>query len=304
MRSATGLEAAEPGRRTVSVIVPHYSDLTRLDICLTALGTQTYPRENLEIIVVDNNSPEGEAAIEQVIGGRAKLVVVRERGAGPARNGGVAIAAGEILAFTDSDCIPQADWLSQGVEALERHDFVGGRMTVLVGDEARMSAAEAFERIFAFDVERYVREKGFAVTANLFCPREIHDRVGPFRVGVSEDLEWSQRAGSMGYRLGYAPLAVVGHPARRDWAELWNKWRRLNAETYSLYTERKAGRLQWLARSLLLPLSALAHMPKVFASPNLSRCDQRLAAAGTLVRLRIRRMIDAIRLAAGKGNSH
>lgn len=284
------------GTPRVSVIIPHYRDLGGLDLCLKALAQQTYPSDDFEIIVSDNNSPEGEAAVAEVIAGRARLTVVREKGAGPARNGGVALARGEILAFTDSDCVPEAEWLAEGLAALPAYDFIGGRVTVLVDDPAQMSGAEAFERVFAFDFKTYITKKGFTGAGNLFCSRAIFDQVGGFRVGVSEDVEWSQRARGKGLRLGYAPRAIVGHPARRNWDELWGKWRRVNAETYGLYRERPAGNLKWLARSLALPLSAVLHTPRVFASDQLNTGGQRMAAVATLFKLRFWRLSDALRL--------
>lgn len=284
------------GTPRVSVIIPHYRDLGGLDLCLKALARQTYPGADFEIIVADNNSPEGEAAVAEVIAGRARLTVVREKGAGPARNGGVALAQGDILAFTDSDCVPEAEWLTEGLAALPAYDFIGGRVTVLVDDPAQMSGAEAFERVFAFDFKTYITKKGFTGAGNLFCSRAVFDQVGGFRVGVSEDVEWSQRARGKGLRLGYAPRAIVGHPARRNWDELWGKWRRVNAETYGLYRERPAGNLKWLARSLVLPLSAVLHTPRVFASDQLSTDGQRLAAVATLFKLRFWRLSDALRL--------
>ena len=83
----------------VSVIVPHYQDLDGLALCLAALDAQTYPRDRFEIVIADNNSPCGLEAVEKVIAGRAKLVSVLEKGAGPARNGAVAASRGEVLAF-------------------------------------------------------------------------------------------------------------------------------------------------------------------------------------------------------------
>ena len=285
----------------VSVIIPHYRDLGGLDLCLRALGRQTYPLSDFEVIVADNNSPEGEAAVAEVIAGRARLTVVREKGAGPARNGGVALARGDILAFTDSDCVPEAEWLAEGLAGLEGYDFVGGRVTVLVDDLARMSAAEAFERVFAFDFKTYITKKGFTGAGNLFCSRTVFDQVGGFRVGVSEDVEWSHRARGKGLRLGYVPRAIVGHPARRNWEELWGKWRRVNAETYGLYRERPSGDLKWLARSLALPLSAVLHTPRVFTSDQLNTGGQRLSAVGMLFRLRFWRLLDALRLLRQRG---
>ena len=285
----------------VSVIVPHYRDLASLDLCLRALAVQTYPREDLEVIVADNASPEGEAAVAAAIAGRARLVIVPDKGAGPARNGGVASARGDILAFTDCDCQPEPDWLAQGVLALERFDVVGGRVKVLVHDPAAPTPTEAFERVFAFNNQAYVSKKGFTVTANLFCARALFQKVGGFRVGVSEDLEWSHRARDAGFRIGYAAEAAVGHPARRTWPELESKWRRLNSETFALYAARRGGRLRWLLRSCALPVSALAHSPAVFTSGELTGLGQRLAALSVLYRLRFWRLADAFRLALGDG---
>jgi GT2 family glycosyltransferase len=280
----------------VSVVVPHYHDLTSLDRCLKALIAQTFPADRFEIVVADNASPGGEAEVARTIAGRARLVVVGERGAGPARNGGVQVASGQILAFTDCDCVPEPEWLAEGLKALEACDFVGGRMTVLVDDPIRLSQAEAFETEFAFDNEAYVTRKGFTVTANLFCSRALFDAVGGFRVGVSEDTEWCERARVAGYRIGYAPAAVVGHPARRTWDELLAKWRRLNVESFNLFAHRPGGRLRWLVKSCALPLSALAHTPRVLTSRKLVSLDQRLAALAALYRLRFWRCGESVRL--------
>lgn len=278
----------------ISVIVPHYNDPEGLDACLAALERQT--RRADEIVVADNNSPQGEAEIARVLAGRARLVVVTEKGAGPARNGGVVASSGDVLAFTDSDCVPEPQWLEQGLAALEAADFVGGGMNVLVGDAADMTPEEAFERVFAFENEIYVTGKGFTVTANLICPRRVFDEVGGFRVGVPEDLDWCHRARTKGYRIGYAGAAVVGHPARRTWPELARKWRRLNEEAFGLMRERPGGRARWLLRSLALPLSAVVHTPKVLASPALSRPQDRLKALAILYRLRFWRGVHALQL--------
>ena len=233
---------------TVSVIIPHFNDLANLDVCLAALRAQTYPAARLQVIVADNASPQGLAAVQAAAGDRAHVVLVEERGAGPARNGGVAKATGKVLAFIDSDCVADPRWIEEGVAALSRYDFVGGQVSVLVGDEQHMTPVEAWERVFAFDFKTYIEKKGFTGSGNLFCPRSLFESVGGFRAGISEDYEWSKRAQSCGFKLGYAPLAIVGHPARRNWDELTRKWRRLNIETYGL----SAGR-GWTAHPVVCP---------------------------------------------------
>lgn len=277
----------------VSVIVPHYRDLRGLDACLTDLLEQTAPP--FEIVVADNNSPEGEAAIAAVVRGRAKLTIVTEKGAGPARNGGVAAATGDILAFTDSDCRPARDWLERGLAALADYDLVGGRVDVFPEHRDRITPAEGFDIVFGFDNRGYVLDKKFTVTANLFCRREVFDSVGGFLSTVSEDVEWSHRAQSKGFTLGYADAAVVNHPARRTWEELLAKWRRVNSETHQLHVMYRRGSLRWLARCLALPLSAVVHAPKILLARQLPPAA-RGPAVLMLFRLRVWRSLDCLRL--------
>jgi GT2 family glycosyltransferase len=282
--------------RRVSIVIPHYNDLAALDRCLAGLSRQTYPVH--EIIVADNNSPVGPEAVAGVVRGRAKLVTVMDKGAGPARNGGVAAASGELLAFIDSDCQPEPDWIRGGVKALDDWDLVGGRVTVLVDDPDAMTPTEAFEMVFAFNNAWYVEKLGFSVSANLFCSRALFEDVGGFRVGLSEDVEWCRRAVARGNRLGYAAGAVVGHPARRTWPELVRKWTRTNKEGFLLLSQERFGRLRFLLRSLLLPASILVHLPRVLSSRKLPSMRDRLAAARVLVDLRLWRLGDSLSLFA------
>lgn len=286
----------------VSVIIPHYSELGLLDSCLDLLSRQTYPKDRVEIIIADNNSPEGRAAIEAVIGDRGRFVSVSQRGAGSARNGGVAAASGEILAFTDADCVPEPDWIAEGVKALRGTDMVGGRMIVRVENSDRMTACEGFETVFAFNNERYVKEKGFSVTANLFCRKALFETVGGFlSAGMAEDVEWCNRATKAGFKLTYAPLSIVGHPARRTWPALLKKWRRANQDNFGFFCQiRKRSRFLWVARNCALPFSAVVHSPRVLRDRRLKSFPLRLAVLATLYRLRFWRLYDSVGLALKK----
>lgn len=295
------VKRAAPAGPQVSVIVPHFNDLANLDRCLGALQSQSLPKDRFEIIVADNGSSCGLDAVEALVNQRARVVPVAERGAGPARNGGASTARGEILAFIDSDCLPARNWLEEGLAALAGSDFVGGRVLVSVADERRMTPTEAFEKVFAFDFENYITRKGFTGSGNLFVPALVFDTVGGFRSAVSEDVDWSRRATSLGFRLGYASKAVVSHPARRNWDELRRKWVRINRETYGLMLQSPGGRLKWTGRTLLLPLSALIHAPRVLSTPRLSGLRDRAGALGVLFLSRMWRFGDALKLALGAG---
>ena len=95
--------------------------------------------------------------------------------------------------------------------------------------------------------------------------------------------------------------AVVGHPARETWPQLISKWRRLNAETYGLFKDRTGGRMLWLARNWLMPLSVIAHTPTVFSTSALTGVDERTRAWITLARVRLWRFVDAHRLVFSGG---
>lgn len=268
----------------ISVVIPHYNDPQSLRQCLDALEHQTIGRDAFEIIVGDNNSPCGLAAVEDAVAGRARIVTVLEKGAGPARNGAAAEARGEILAFTDSDCVVEPGWLAAGVAQVAPGRFIGGHMYVLK-PEGRLNGAEALEMALAFDNEGYVRRSSFTVTANLFVMRADFERVGGFRTGVSEDLEWCHRAIANGLTIDYAPAASVGHPPRPDWSALLVKTRRIQRELYLFNIERPKGRLRWLARSVAQPVMIPQDVAKILRTPGTE--GARLAAVTTLVRLRL-----------------
>lgn len=281
----------------ISVIVPHYNDLIGLDRCLEALQRQTYPRDCFEIIVGDNNSAAGVEAVAYTVAGRAQLTVVTEKGAGPARNGALALARFDVIALTDSDCVPDPKWLENGIKALENLDLVGGRMDVFPENPSKIKPVEAFELVFAFDNKNYILKDGFSVTANLFTRQSIFKRVGYFSsFGLSEDVEWCRRATSFGFRLGYDDDVVVAHPARPTWADMWKKTLRSDTEMFNLKVGSNIARVRWLMRVLGYPISAIIHTPKVLMSRNLNDFGQRVGALGILYRIRFQRSALGFRL--------
>jgi cellulose synthase/poly-beta-1,6-N-acetylglucosamine synthase-like glycosyltransferase len=288
----TGSRTAKP---SVSIIVPHYNDLENLRECLKSLDAQTMARSQYEIIVSDNNSACGLLEVRDACAGIARVVSAPKQGAGEARNAGAAVALGELLAFTDSDCRPGRDWLKRGVEALQDADVVGGQMVVGVEDRRRLTAAEAYELVFAFNNRRYVEKQGYSVTANMFTRREVFGKVGPFRAGVSEDLDWGRRATALGFRTKYAADAVVTHPARRQWPDLIRKWRRLTSESYALARAQSYGRIRWFLRSWLILLSTFVHFFAVLRCDELNSLNQRALATYGLIRLRTWRFVECNR---------
>lgn len=266
-----------------AVIIPHYNDVQRLMICLSAL--MPLP-DDVECVVVDNGSDVDLAPIKAAHP-KVRLVIETQSGAAMARNRGVAETTAPQLFFIDSDCVPSEGWIKAALDVSNRADLVGGAVLVFDETSPPRTGAQAFEAVFAFDNEAYVRDKGFSVTANLLTRREVFDCVGPFRPGLSEDMDWCHRARMAGYSLVYAPQLQVSHPSRGDWQALRRKWHRLTVELYGVNGGRGIKRAKWAIRAALMPASAIVHAPKVMLSPKLHGSRERAAALCTLLKLRL-----------------
>ncbi len=294
------------GERTfgrVSIVMPHFNDRENLDVCLGLLEQQTFPRERTEIVVADNGSACGIEAVRETVRGRARVIEATERGAGPARNAGVLASTGEALAFIDSDCRPDPRWLEEGLKALRSADFVGGRVDVLVDDPERLTAAEAFEKVFSFRNDRYVEEKRFTVTASMFVWRSVFDAVGGFQNGVPEDLDWCQRATARGFEIRYAPASIVGHPARRTMPELRRKAKRLTLEWSEGAHRRGEGAAAQIARQWMVLFSIAPHALSVLMTDRLKGMPNRLKAIAALTEIRAYRFAIGHRIALQRSDS-
>jgi glycosyltransferase involved in cell wall biosynthesis len=229
----------------VSVIVPVRNDAGGLRRCLEALREQTFPRDEFEVIVVDNGSTD---AIGPVKADFPEVRWLFDNGPGSysARNRGLREAKGRILAFTDSDCVPSPAWLKEAVGALESGNaaIVGGRIDYLNPEGRTLNAHEVFEEnLFLLSKHRFLIEKlGMAATANLIARREVFDRVGPFDPALKSygDGEWSRRAGRKGETLAYADAALVRHPRRGTFGDIFRKCRRLVGGRMSLLRQSRA----------------------------------------------------------------
>jgi glycosyltransferase involved in cell wall biosynthesis len=285
------------GMPQVAVIIPHYDDIPRLRRCLAALVGQNC--KDIEIIVADNGTLAGLGGVQAEYPD-IHFVVQPERGAAAARNAGVAASTAPWVAFLDADCVPAANWLSRVRDiAVGPKDMItGGRVAVFDETPPPRSGAEAFETVFAFDQKDYVERKGFSVTANLVASRATVEAVGPFKPGISEDLEWCRRAAARGHILRYDSCLSVAHPTRSDWPALRRKWLRLTEESFALIRKRRLGHIRWALKALLMPPSVVAHGIRVLRHPSLSTAERGRAFA-TLAKLRLRRMVWMLGQAVG-----
>jgi glycosyltransferase involved in cell wall biosynthesis len=241
----------------VSVIIPVYNDAERLALCLRALAQQGYPAEQFEVIAVDNGSTP---LVARALAAQYPRVVFAHEptpGSYAARNRGIQLARGKIIAFTDSDCIPDPDWIESGVAAMSATPNCGlaaGRVELFYANPERPCAAELYEWISGFPQQKYILEFHYGATANVFTSAEVMREVGPFnpRLTSGGDREWGERVHAAGYAQVYAPNVVVRHPARASVRDLIHKRRRTASGVVHLMRERHRprGRARWTRRAL------------------------------------------------------
>ena len=164
----------------VSIIIPTYNDWYRLSLCLGSLQVQSYKQESFEIIVANNNANDPIPS-NFAIPSNCIIITEPKPGSYAARNSAINLAKGSIIGFTDSDCIADADWITNAVSIFNCNsevDRIGGKIDIFY-QKNRPSKIELHDRIFAFRQEGYVNG-GYAVTGNMFTRKDVFEKVGRF----------------------------------------------------------------------------------------------------------------------------
>jgi cellulose synthase/poly-beta-1,6-N-acetylglucosamine synthase-like glycosyltransferase len=196
----------------ISVVIPAFQASATIERCVVALGGQTLPREQYEIIVVDDGSSDATASRAEKAGARV-LRLDRNMGPAAARNAGVAIARGEIVVFTDADCEPTPQFLAALTSPL-RDPNVGGSKGVYLSKQ-RALVARFVQLEYESRYRHTERQKSLDFVDTYACSFRRADiiRVGGFdpRLRVCEDQEMSFRLAEAGVRVHFAPDARTYH---------------------------------------------------------------------------------------------
>ncbi len=290
---------------TVSVIVPVRDGFDLLRRCVDALLAQDYPADRVEIIVVDNGSVTSPAA---VLPRDDRLILLTEPGPGSyrARNLALGAATGDILAFTDADCLPDPGWIRTAADFLVTHpevDMIGGRVELAYRSGGPVTGPEWFEFNEGFPQDRYVRN-GFAVTANMITRRRVVDRIGAFDAELVSggDAEWGRRVRDAGGAQCYLAAAVVAHPARDTWHELRTKTVRTTGGIVRKAARRPRARVRMarllagqLYRSASLPVAVLRNPKLPSATARRRYLLTRWRVDGTILRILLGALVDPTR---------
>lgn len=208
----------------ISVIIPSRNHAKELDRCLESLGEQC-PPGLVEIIVVDSSSDERAAA---VVTRHANVRLYRAESRllpGQARNLGASKAAGRLLAFIDSDCVAEPDWIVTLHAAMKAgHRAVGG--AVLQGDPWNpVSVVDNLMQFVELDPGRPKGPRDLLPSCNLAMAREDFNTIGGFpelELPAGEDVLFCARVRSRWEDgLHFEPAMQVRHFGRAGLREFW-----------------------------------------------------------------------------------
>ncbi len=185
-----------------SVIVPTYCEEQNIERCLQSIQEQTFDEGSIETIVVDSNSPDNTRAIAERYAD--KVVNMRDRGVGKARNLGARKAKGELLVFVDADTVLDPAFLAGIHEVLNRSKAV-----YVVGTMAGLEWSGTADNLLKFLhyglvnlISTATAYLGFPFfpTVCCACKKSAFRRVGGFDedLAVAEDLKFSLRMGKIG----------------------------------------------------------------------------------------------------------
>jgi cellulose synthase/poly-beta-1,6-N-acetylglucosamine synthase-like glycosyltransferase len=249
----------------ISIIVPVFNAARTLPALLESLVSLDYPDSRREVLVVDNGSTDSTPQIA----GQHPICFLEEREvltSYGARNSGARHAKGDLLAFTDGDCIAAPDWLSKLMVGMD-DQRIGLNVGEVIGYRPDTPIARLTEETGIMAHRHSLDHKSLqsASTANMLVRRQVWDRLGGFNVTLPAfgDMEFCWRMQiELGLTVGYRPEAMVYHQHRGSYRALWRQALRHGwgsaymhhhyASYYALSAGENAGRIGALLRAIVV----------------------------------------------------
>lgn len=207
----------------ISVVVSTINRPNKIARCLNSILDSTYT--NFEIIVVDqSNDSKTKKIIEKLRTKKIYYYQIRYRGLSRARNFGIRKARGNIIAFTDDDCISHTSWLETITEAFQSNKDAVGVFGKTLPYHPERHMGQQCPSLFSYPEEKLILApvlhwKFIGLGNNMAFDRKVFTFVGGFKewlghgsIGMSaDDGEFSLRLLTKGYNLFYTPKAKIFH---------------------------------------------------------------------------------------------
>ncbi|RYV51373.1 glycosyltransferase [Pengzhenrongella frigida] len=227
MSAHMGAEPPEIVPGVVSVVLVNYRGAEDTITCLKAFDDVDWPREQLELIVVDNDS--GDGSVERIRAAVPSAVVIEAGGntgfAGGC-NFGVSHAKGQYVGFINNDARPHAQWVSAAVAAFDAEPTVGSVASkVLDWDGKLIDYVDGSMTWFGMGYKREVEKPDssaydqpkdvlFGTGAAMFVRTALYREVGGFDERFFmfyEDVDFGWRLNLLGHRVQYVPTSIAYH---------------------------------------------------------------------------------------------
>jgi GT2 family glycosyltransferase len=254
----------------VSIVIPTYARPKRLRECLAALSRQTMPADAFEVVVVDDGSPQPVVPPAATAPAGPAVRVIRQQNAGPsaARNRGVQEAWGELIAFTDDDCLPTPEWLATLVAAHRQYpDALVGGMTFngLANDVFAATSQMIIDLVYEhFNCDQ---EAAYFLTSNnILCSRSAYVDLGGFdttfpRAGA-EDRDFCDRWRASGRPLRLVPAATIEHRHAQNLKRFFGMHYRYGRGAYRYQAKRRERGTGTMAQDMNFHGTLLRRLPR------------------------------------------
>jgi glycosyltransferase involved in cell wall biosynthesis len=214
-----------------SVIVPTFNRPEALRECIAALARQSYPRHSYEVIIADDGGTANLDGVAEPFSRELAVRIVRQENSGPgrARNLGASIASGRFLAFTDDDCQPDTNWLAALEKKLMDYPdrLVGGLVVNALDHNPYAVASQMISDVVYAHYNRDLERPRFFATDNIAVSAALFHEIGgfnhQFRMSAAEDRDFADLWRSRGFRLAWAPDAVVHHAHSMGLLGFWRQ---------------------------------------------------------------------------------
>jgi glycosyltransferase involved in cell wall biosynthesis len=259
----------------VSVVVCAYNAERTIDQCLASLEVLSYP--DYEVIVVNDGSRDRTREIAESYD-YCRIINQPNKGLSVARNVGAEAATGEIVAYTDSDCVADPDWLTYLVAKMEASKLTAcGGPNFPPPEDNLVPAAVAVAPggpthvLISDEIAEHI------AGCNMAFRREVLMRLGgfdPVYRAAGDDVDICWRFQDAGYTIGFSPAAVVWHFRRNTVAAYCAQQRgygKAEALVYSKHPFRfnLFGQAKWLGRIYgdLSTSLLLSRRPVIYSGP-------------------------------------
>lgn len=234
----------------ISIIIPVKNEGLLIGKCLQSLKELNYPKDRYEIIIVDGLSTDRTVEIARGYG--AKIVNNPKQTVAPARNIGFQRARGQIIAFTDADCVVDQNWLGNCLKYFADQAVAGvGGPNLAPANESAFGKAVRFLFLFGSFMSGSVyvsdsRQTKSVVSlagSNAIYQREALNKIMPADESLltCDDVEMNYQLIKKGYKLLYTHDVMVWHYRRDTPKRFWRQIYRYSIGRLQLGKRRKDG---------------------------------------------------------------